>query len=92
MRIVLLISNKRISLIVSRNEIKLLTSLGERIDINSSYMRRVFSAITSGFVSRFKSSQAVQKRMFSSEYSQRRKSLKCFLPTGNNGKQYVKNA
>lgn len=43
-------------------------------------MMRAFSSMTSGLLSRFRSSHAVQNRIFSSEYSQRKKSLNTFLP------------
>lgn len=43
-------------------------------------MNRAFSSIRSGLDSCFSSSQASQKRMFSSEYSQRRKSRKTLRP------------
>lgn len=45
-------------------------------------MKRAFSSMASGLVSFFSSSQASQKRMFSSLYSQRRKSRNNVRPAG----------
>ena len=57
-----------------------ITSLGESIETYSSYIILAFSSIDSGLRSFLRSSQASQKSIFSSLYSQRKKDRNTLRP------------